>query len=194
MNPHAWGFFALVSYVPDPLGPCLDGMRQAMPGAEFRQAHITILPPRPLKNSVETVSQHVRTLLRNFQCFTVELSSVRRFEETNVLYLDLAEGSEQVHAIHDALNQGDLEFKEEFQFHPHLTIAGPLTPESVEPMQWRAEKLWNAIRPQGSFVLRDIVALWADPRYSVAAWQRLWTYSLGLEARMAQAGFSGQTF
>ena len=44
-----WGSFALVAYIPEPLGAFLQSMRHDLPGQENPQAHITVLPPRPLK-------------------------------------------------------------------------------------------------------------------------------------------------
>ncbi|MBV9265096.1 MAG: 2'-5' RNA ligase family protein, partial [Acidobacteriaceae bacterium] len=120
MHTRAWGFFALVTYVPDPLGSVINNLRLSLPG-EFRQTHITILPPRPLRLPVDAASDYSRRVLNQFGPFEVELTSVDRFPVTNVLYLDLAEGSEAVHELHDALNTGDLLFREEFEFYPHLT-------------------------------------------------------------------------
>src|SRR5947209_11928583 len=101
------GFFALVSYIPDPLGSFLDGIRRSLPGYEFAQAHITILPPRRVPLPPEGPSGLAMQALRKFPSFEVSFRSVRRFESTNILYLPLAAGNDCVKAMHQELNSGE---------------------------------------------------------------------------------------
>ncbi len=121
-----WGSFALVAYIPDPLGAFLQSLRRGLPGQENPQAHITVLPPRPLKASVETASREAKVTLGRFEPFPVELDSVRVFPETHILYLDIAEGHSALNQLHDALNSGILSHEEIFDFLPHLTISGTI--------------------------------------------------------------------
>ncbi len=189
-----WGFFALVSYVPDPLGAHLDSMTQALPSDTFRQAHITILPPRPLRIPVETASDYTRKILDRFKAFEVELSAVRRFPVTGTLYLDLSEGNEMIHRVHDALNTADLAFEEEFEFHPHLTLAASVPGGSIDLMQARAEQLWLEIEPKRRFTVNEIVGLWAEPGAGLLHWHRLWAHPLPLDySKTAYVGLTGRT-
>jgi 2'-5' RNA ligase len=128
-----WGSFALVSYVPDPLGSSLDGLRQSFPGSDPAHSHITILPPRPLHLPVERASEQATSILRKFQAFEVELEAVSTFPHTNVVYLDLSEGNRLVRELHQALNTGNLADNEQFEFHPHLTLGGPIAEAAVTP-------------------------------------------------------------
>lgn len=121
-----WGSFALVAYIPDPLGSFLNSLRQVLPGEENPHAHITLLPPRPLKSPVEAASLQAQKILAKFQPFSVELAEVCTFPETNVVYLEISEGSAQLHELHDALNSADLAHDEDFEFKPHLTLSGPV--------------------------------------------------------------------
>ena len=107
-----WGSFALVAYIPEPLGAFLNSLRRALPGDDNPQAHITVLPPRPLKAGVDLVSREAQAILSGFSPFFVELSDVKVFPETNILYLDIASGNEALHALHDALNIGLLAHEE----------------------------------------------------------------------------------
>lgn len=188
-----WGFFALVSYVPDPLGSRLDNLTQALPGVAFRQAHITILPPRPLRVPLEEASRYAREILSQFVPFAIELGAVRRFPVTDVLYLDLAEGAAAVHQLHSALNTGGLAFDEQFEFQPHLTLAGPEASENVDALQSRAEQIWQDMQPKGGFTVREIVALWSEARQT-PVWKRLWVHTLGQDqSKTAHVGITGQT-
>jgi len=177
-GPPRWGFIALVSYIPDPLASFLQGLREALPNNDSSEAHITLLPPRPLKLPVETISQKARAILDQFPQFDVELSSVRRFAETKFLYLDLAEGSSLIHDVHDALNQGDLADPEEFEFRPHLTLGGPVSPGVLDSAQQQAELTWNGKHCARRFTIREVVCLWLSPDSAQGEWRRLWTHEL----------------
>jgi hypothetical protein len=159
---------------------------------EFRQAHITILPPRQLRVPVEVASEFTQKVLRGFRAFEVELCSVRLFPNTNVFYLDLAKGNDTIHRLHDALNTGDLKYEEQFEFHPHLTLGGPVPEENVASVQARAENLWRSIERNRRFLVSDLVALWAEPGRNTTGWRRLWSHPLVMEHAAAHAGLIGQ--
>ncbi len=173
-----WGSLALVSYIPDPLGAFLDRLRQSLPGEDIPQAHITILPPRPLQLPVELASEQVCKLLSGFRAFPVELSAVRRFRHTNVLYLDVGEGSARLHALHDALSMGDLAHHEEFEFRPHLTLGCASSPSDVEPLRKSVKAAWDSALVNRTFLLDEIACLWLSPQAPPRNWQRLWLHSL----------------
>ena len=178
-----WGSFALVSYIPDPLGPFFQELRRALPGDESPQPHITILPPRPLTIPVEAASEQAREILVHFRAFEVELSEVRCFPETSVLYLDVGEGSETLYALHAALNANDLKHLEQFDFRPHLTLSGPIPAAGLGAAQQQAEKAWSGSGYASRFLLSELVCLWLSPEGGVGEWQRLW--SQGLQPREA---------
>lgn len=186
------GSLALVSYIPDPLGTFLQSLRRLLPGDEDPQAHITILPPRPLKFSVDTACLEARRVLDTFSRFEVELSSVHRFPDTNYLYLDIVEGNRALHAMHTALNAGDLSHVERFEYRPHLTIGGPVSANSLESVQTEAERAWQASGCSPRLVVDEIVCLWLPPGGTSSDWRRLWSHWLGGQTggRMATA----QTF
>jgi 2'-5' RNA ligase len=191
MNTPLRGSFALVSYVPEPLGPFLDQLRLSLPGAEFPQAHITLLPPRPLAVTIQAASRHAQSVLNRFSAFDVELSAVRKFPETNVLYLDLTEGGETVRDLHEALNSGDLHYQEPFEFHPHLTLCGPVP--DLGAAQQEAEIAWRSFLVPRRFAVQEIVGLWASSNGIGLSWQRIWSYNLQANhTRTAAAGPMGQ--
>jgi 2'-5' RNA ligase len=182
-----WGFFALVSYIPDPLGSFLQGLREILPNNDSSEAHITLLPPRPLKVPVETVSRQAREILGQFPPFDVELSKVRRFAETKFLYLDLGEGSSLIHDLHEALNQGDLASSEEFEFRPHLTLGGPVSPSALDLAQQQAEITWGGEHCAPRFTIQEVVCLWLSPDSPQGEWRRLWTQKLSPNAARTSA-------
>jgi hypothetical protein len=173
-----WGYCALVSYIPEPLGSFFDGLRRALPGEANPQAHITLLPPRPLRLPVEMASGQVLEVLARFPPFEVEFSSVGSFPHTNFLYLDIAEGKSLVHDLHDALNTGDLIYTEEFEFRPHLTLGGPVPEIHLISVQAQAETAWLSAGHPRRFTLDEIVFLWLSPGQPEDEWRRLWSYNL----------------
>ncbi len=191
-----WGSFALVSYIPDPLGAFLEELRDNLPGNDDLQAHITVLPPRPLKVPLESASKSIHSILSRVPEFEVELSRVRRFKATNFLYLDLSEGDALVHDLHNALNTGDLADIEEFEFRPHLTLGGPVTPEALDAAQRQAEVSWESAPCSLRFTIDEIVFLWLPPEGPQREWRRVWTQRLGpakSHKSAAAAGVTSQT-
>jgi len=184
------GSFALVAYIPAPLGDFLQTLRDRLPGEEKPQAHITVLPPRPLKSPVEAASKLAKRILKDFHPFPVSLSTVKVFKETNILYLEIATGNNTLHQLHDALNTGVLAHEENFQFLPHLTISGPVPTERLAGVKKNAAQAWRKHAGEKGFEVSQVVALWQPPRGSWDDWNRLWEQTLGPSGNSATAGRS----
>jgi 2'-5' RNA ligase len=194
MDTPVCNFFALVTYVPAPLGSVLDNLRQSLPGNHVGRAHITILPPRPLRVPCAVASQRARQILRDFAAFDVELNDIRLFSETDVLYLSLQEGNRLVHQMHDALNTGDLSDTEQFEFRPHVTLGGPIPHSAFARFRGDVENVWSSLKWQKRFTLSRIVALGAPSMAQGVEWRQLWHHDLGskdqadYQSKGAQAG------
>jgi 2'-5' RNA ligase len=172
------GHVAAVSYLPDPLGTFLYELRHKLPGVHNPRSHITILPPRPLAVPVETAADQALATLRGFRPFTVELASIRSFPETNVLYIELADGNSEVHQLYRALNTGHLLAEEQFEFRPHLTLSGPMQKHQLPAARRYAESAWDTATLHRRFLLHEIVFLWLEPDNKDGEWTRVWSYSL----------------
>lgn len=170
------GFLALVSYIPDPLGSFLHGLRQTLPGTDHTEPHVTVLPRRLLPRRES--NERARSILAQFPAFDVEFSTVRHFPETNVLYLDVMVGNDRLHELHDALNTGGLAHPEDFEFRPHLTLSGSLPNGDLDTAQRRAEQVWAALPCPRRFTLEEIVCLWLTPESPRSEWRRLWSQRL----------------
>lgn len=163
------GQFALVSYLPDPLGSYLDRLRLDLDPSCNPHAHVTILPPRPVTCEVRQALQELVEESQFFPPVEVELGDVEIFPVSNVIYLNLAKGTRAVHALHALLERGSLQYKCVFEFHPHITMAQNLKPGSEEEALRLARAGWAAYDGPRSFVLDSLSfvqniapALWLD--------------------------------
>lgn len=161
--------FALVIYIPDPLGRFLDDLRtELVPGCN-PHAHVSVLPPRPLAVDWQVASEQVKECAGNWTPFDIELGQIRIFPVTNVIYLELGRGAEEMFRIHAAMNSGALEFEEPFAYHPHITLAQEIPPADVTNVNRRANELWEAYTGPRSFradrtafVQSTLGKLWID--------------------------------
>jgi hypothetical protein len=143
--------YAVVIYIPDPLGHFLDDLRRKLVPGCTPHAHVSVLPPRPLAVDWQVASEQVRNCAANWAPFDVELGSVRIFPVTNVIYLELGKGAQDMFRIHEAMNSQALAFDEPFAYHPHITLAQEIAPGEVAAVNRKAEELWNAYTGPRSF-------------------------------------------
>ncbi len=146
--------FALISYLPEPLGGFLNTLRCELVPRCQAKSHITVLPPRPLAyGSPDAAWRELSDLLDNFPPFRLELNSIEVFEGTNVIYLSVGAGYRELKEMHAALNRGPLQFDEPFKYHPHVTLAQELSPEQVEAAAAHARARWREFPSSHSFML-----------------------------------------
>ena len=134
--------FALVIYIPDPLGRFLDDLRKELVPGCNPHAHVSVLPPRPLAVDWQVASEQVRQCAAARQPFDVTLGAINMFPVTNVIYIELAAGAEQLFEMHQAMNTDALQFAEPFAYHPHITLAQEIALDSVGDVERKAHKLW----------------------------------------------------
>ena len=147
--------FALVSYIPDPLGSFLDRLRQDLVAGCFARAHVTVLPPRTIDVLPAAVEQ-LRTALARAPSFNIELKEVEVFESTSVVYLGVGMGTSTLHELHDALNARALKFDEPFDFHPHVTIAQNFDPAALPDIAKAAREQWRKFEGPRTFTVRAL--------------------------------------
>ena len=171
--------FALVSYVPDPLGRFLDDLRRELVPHDNPRAHVSILPPRPLMVDWLVASREVRALTDLATPFDIELLEVKVFPVTDVIYLELGSGASELRSLHNAMCQGALEFREPFSYHPHLTLAQEIAPQDVEATRATAVRRWHEYRGARRFRVERVVLVQNTLN---GCWIDLAEYSLGAVA------------
>ncbi|MEO7144189.1 MAG: 2'-5' RNA ligase family protein [Bryobacteraceae bacterium] len=148
--------YALVSYIPDPLGPFLNQLRIEMLEGCTARAHVTVLPPRPLVHPAEEAWQELVEALEDTTPFLLDTTAVEIFPVSSVIYLGIGNGFQQVKALHALLNRSKLAFQEPFPFHPHITLAQGLNPDRIGPVATCARQRWAGYCGPRSFPVRSL--------------------------------------
>ncbi len=143
--------YALVSYIPGPLGLYLDRIRRELVSSCVAQSHVTILPPRALVASADTAKVELAEALHDSRPFEMNLEQVEVFESTSVIYLAVGSGEQQLDDLHRRLNRGALECCEYHRYHPHVTLAQDFPPQELPDMVALARARWGEFRSRRGF-------------------------------------------
>lgn len=135
--------FAVVSYIPDPLAGFLDRLRQELVPKCFLRAHVTILPPRPISSSVAEAWEAVRSLISSVPPFEIELTDIQVFPVSDVIYINISAGSQELQRMHAVLNVNGLRYGEPFPYVPHVTLAQNLQSDEVDELARVARMRWS---------------------------------------------------
>ena len=135
--------FALVSYLSDPLAEFLNRLRRDLVPECVAKAHVTVLPPRPLRSSPDEAWQELQENLHNFQPFRAELGEIAIFPGFQAVYLSIETGCQELERMHATLNTGRLAWEEPFPYHPHLTLAQELPPQELAAAMELAAARWR---------------------------------------------------
>ncbi len=143
--------FALVSYIPEPLAGFLDNLRRELVPSCFLHAHVTVLPPRPLRVSPAVSWDAICSAAKNFKPFDLELGEIEIFPVSDVIFVGVRTGLESLKAMHDALNRDGLLYGEPFPYHPHVTVAQSLQPDQLDEFYHVARRRWREYREARGF-------------------------------------------
>lgn len=171
--------FALVIYIPDPLGRVLDDLRRELVPHYNPHAHVSVLPPRSLSVAWDTASEQARTLTEGWAAFDIELTSIEVFPATDVIYIEIGQGASEMRRLHTAMNAGALEANEPFAYHPHITLAQDIPHDEVSALVELARRRWADYR--GSRVFRAERAVFVQ-NAGDNCWVDLAEYALGAVA------------
>jgi 2'-5' RNA ligase len=161
--------FALVIYIPDPLGRFLDDLRKDLVPGCNPHAHVSVLPPRPLAVEYSVAADQVHGCAASWMPFDITLGDIRIFPVTNVIYIELAKAEDEMYRMHAAMNSKALAFNEPFAYHPHITVAQELAAGDVAAVASRGKELWAGYTgprtfraERTAFVQNTLVNCWID--------------------------------
>jgi len=88
----------------------------------------------------------------------ITLGNVNVFAETNVIYVGISRGARELHALHENLNAGQLEYDGPYPYHPHITIYQNLTApetdrERIAKLAESAREHWARYQGPRSFTI-----------------------------------------
>jgi 2'-5' RNA ligase len=171
--------FALVIYIPEPLGRFLDDLRRELVPHYNPHAHVSVLPPRVIRGDWRPASEQARALTEGWAPFDVELTSIQIFQRTEVIYIEIGAGAAELCDLHAAMNSSALEFAEPYVYHPHITLAQEIPHDRVGELTDLARRRWDAY--QGSRTFRAERAVFVQNTVD-NCWVDLAEYSLGAVA------------
>ena len=145
--------FALVTYIPIPLGRFLDDLRKELVPNFMPRAHVTILPPRPLEEDPRVAWGHVYTIIKDFGPFEIAADWVELFESTSVVYLKIGAGRRVLLQMHERLNSGPASYNEGYEYSPHITLAQDLHPSEAADAYELAQRRWAEYRGERWFAV-----------------------------------------
>lgn len=155
-KPEGGRLFALIGFVPGPLGQYLNSVRQQLvPGCAFK-SHVTLLPPRVLSASPDALSEGLRRKLLAVHSFEIGLGEVETFPASGVVFLGVKKGRSVLNQVHELLARDELAGEEVYPFHPHVTLAQDFPPTESDELVKFARSLWKSWKGERSFVLDHV--------------------------------------
>ncbi|WAH98766.1 2'-5' RNA ligase family protein [Arthrobacter sp. MMS18-M83] len=124
------------------------------PMAEAIPAHITLVTTTPARDW-EATREHVREVARGQAPFKITISGTGSFRPVSpVVFLKVEDGFEECVGLHEQLQTGPLERDLPFPYHPHVTVAHDVAPESLDEAE-TALKNYTATFPVVSMGLYE---------------------------------------
>ena len=150
------GHYALVNYIPDPMGAYLNELRaELVPGCKLR-SHVTLLPPRVLSSPPGALIHELQQRIPSLHSFDVALGDIEIFESTGVIYLGLRGGQHELQEMHRSLGNGVFAYEEPFVFHPHVTLAQEIPAARLQECLNHAHARWRAWSHDRSFPILNL--------------------------------------
>ncbi|HEY6369839.1 MAG TPA: 2'-5' RNA ligase family protein [Candidatus Sulfotelmatobacter sp.] len=136
--------YALVAYLKNPAGGFVENLRRELhPDLPHLAAHLTILPPRPLRGSEDSALQILDRICGSEEAFEVTLGEVGTFiPVTPTVYIRVDSGAVRMSELHSMLNTEALAFKEEWPYIPHLTIVKMSAEQPAQKAFQMARERW----------------------------------------------------
>lgn len=140
--------YALVAYVTNPVGRFVEELRRDLsPEQSHLAAHLTVLPPRNVHGSEQEAVETLEQLCRQESPFDVTMGSVQTFIPTTpTVFIQVEHAGYKMRELHDRLNVGSLECREQWLYMPHLTIVKMSTMEQAEHALEVSRERWRHYR------------------------------------------------
>jgi len=138
--------YAVIAYVRNPVGIFVEELRRELhPAHTHADAHLTILPPRPLRGTEKQALDLIADVTVTATPFEISLGDVETFVPvTPTVFLRVAHGAYRMRELREKLNRNALAFEEPWPYMPHLTIAKLESVEEANKVLLAARERWQA--------------------------------------------------
>ena len=138
--------YAVIAYVRSPVGIFVEELRRELhPAHTHADAHLTILPPRPLSGTEQQALELITEVAQSATRFEVTMGEVETFVPvTPTVFLRVARGAYRMRELRDKLSRDALRFEEPWPYIPHLTVAKMDTTEEATRLLEVARQRWQA--------------------------------------------------
>lgn len=121
-------------------------------------AHVTVLPPRVLAGSEESAIDTLHEVCSHAEPFEVNLGEVETFiPVTPTVFVRVVHAATRVKDLHDKLNTGALQYKEEWAYMPHMTIVKMGTEDQAQTAYRMARRRWAQFKGDRSIRIEELV-------------------------------------
>jgi 2'-5' RNA ligase len=122
--------------IPEPHSSDLQAHRDSFgdPLATSIPTHITLLPPTPVPaGDMHQVEEHLRKVADAERSFEIQLRGTGTFSPVSpVVFISIALGISDCERLEAAVRSGPLARETRFPYHPHVTVAHHLPPETLK--------------------------------------------------------------
>jgi hypothetical protein len=137
--------YALVAYLMSPAGEFVEKLRRELhPELPHLAAHLSILPPRPLRGDESAALQVIERICGDEDPFEVTLGCVETFIPTTpTVFIRIDAAASHMSELHRKLNTAELQYQEEWPYIPHLTIVKMASQPQAEKAYEIARNRWD---------------------------------------------------
>jgi 2'-5' RNA ligase len=137
--------YAAIAYVRSPVGIFVEQLRRELhPAHTHADAHLTVLPPRPLHGTEQQAIDLLTEVCRTTIPFEITMGDVESFlPVTPTVFIRVAHGAYRMRELHDRMNRDVLQCKEPWPYMPHLTVVKADAAEEVPRVIEVARDRWK---------------------------------------------------
>lgn len=170
--------YALVAYLRSPAGEFVENLRRELhPDLPHLAAHLTILPPRPLRGTETAALQVLDRVCGMEEPFEVQLGCVETFcPITPTVFIRIDGAAWRMSELHRKLNREELQFTEEWPYIPHLTIAKMSAEPAARSAYEIARQRWDEYSGSRRILLEKLIFVREE---SINCWVDLAPVQLG---------------
>jgi len=162
--------YAVIAYARSPVGIFVEELRRELhPAHTHADAHLTILPPRPLCGTEEQALDLIAEVAQSVMPFEVTMGDVETFVPvTPTVFLRVARGAYRMRELREKLNRGVFCSEEPWPYMPHLTIAKMDTMDEAEKLLKVSRDRWESyagprtVRIAGMTLVKGTGERWVD--------------------------------